>query len=151
MGASLGGGPAAGGGRRGRGRRRRGAMSEINITPFVDVMLVLLIIFMVAAPMMTSGVPVDLPQSAAKPLQTQTEPITVSIDGQGRVFIQDKETTVDDLVSTLSAIAKNGYEERIFVRGDQAADYGAVMAVMGRLNAAGFKKIGLVTLQEQRS
>ncbi|MGH2340151.1 protein TolR [Segnochrobactraceae bacterium EtOH-i3] len=151
MGASLGGGPAAGGGRRGRGRRRRGAMSEINITPFVDVMLVLLIIFMVAAPMMTSGVPVDLPQSAAKPLQTQTEPITVSIDGQGRVFIQDKETTVDDLVSTLSAIAKNGYEERIFVRGDRAADYGAIMAVMGRLNAAGFKKIGLVTLQEQRS
>ncbi len=151
MGASLGGGPAAGGGRRGRRRRRRGAMSEINITPFVDVMLVLLIIFMVAAPMMTTGVPVDLPQSAAKPLQTQTEPITVSIDGQGRVFIQDKETTVDDLVSTLTAIAKNGYEERIFVRGDRAADYGAVMAVMGRLNAAGFKKIGLVTLQEQRS
>ena len=151
MGASLGGGPAAGGGRRGRRRRRRGAMSEINITPFVDVMLVLLIVFMVAAPMMTTGVPVDLPQSAAKPLQTQTEPITVSIDGQGRVFIQDKETTVDDLVSTLSAIAKNGYEERIFVRGDRAADYGAIMAVMGRLNAAGFKKIGLVTLQEQRS
>ncbi len=152
MGASLGGGAPAGGGRRGgRRRRRRGAMSEINITPFVDVMLVLLIIFMVAAPMMTTGVPVDLPQSSAKPLQTQTEPITVSIDGQGRVYIQDKETTVDDLVTTLMALSKNGYEERIFVRGDRTADYGAVMAVMGRLNAAGFKKIGLVTLQEQRS
>jgi len=120
-------------------------MSEINVTPLVDVMLVLLIVFMVAAPLMTVGVPIDLPETRAKPLQGDTEPITVSVDAEGKVFLQETEIDVETLVPKLEAIAKNGYEERIFVRGDTAANYGTVMKVMGSLNSAGFKKIGLVT------
>jgi biopolymer transport protein TolR len=135
--------------RRGRGRRRNSLISDINVTPFVDVMLVLLIIFMVAAPLMTVGVPVDLPETQASEMNAQTEPITVSINNEGKVFIQETEVAMDDIVPRLEAIAKTGYEERIFVRGDQASDYGTVLRVMGRLNAAGFKNIGLVSLQEQ--
>ena len=126
-------------------------MSEINVTPFVDVMLVLLIVFMVSAPLLTVGVPIDLPQSRAKPLEGDNEPLTVSINAQGQVFLQDSEITLDDLVPRLTAIAQNGYEERIYVRGDQDVGYGAIMSVMGRLNAAGFKRIGLVTQQEPQS
>ncbi|MGX1309621.1 biopolymer transport protein TolR [Amorphus suaedae] len=138
----------------GRGRRRAPRyrpMSEINVTPFVDVMLVLLIVFMVSAPLLTVGVPIDLPQSRAKPLEGDNEPLTVSINAQGQVFLQDSEITLDDLVPRLTAIAQNGYEERIYVRGDQDVGYGAIMSVMGRLNAAGFKRIGLVTQQEPPS
>ena len=135
--------------RGGRGRRRNSLISDINVTPFVDVMLVLLIIFMVAAPLMTVGVPVDLPETQAKEMNAQTEPITVSINNEGKVFIQETEVAMDDIVPRLEAIAKTGYEERIFVRGDQASDYGTVLRVMGRLNSAGFKNIGLVSLQEQ--
>lgn len=135
--------------RGGRGRRRNSLISDINVTPFVDVMLVLLIIFMVAAPLMTVGVPVDLPETQASEMNAQTEPITVSINSEGKVFIQETEVALDDIVPRLVAIAKTGYEERIFVRGDQASDYGTVLRVMGRLNAAGFKNIGLVSLQEQ--
>ena len=120
-------------------------MSEINVTPLVDVMLVLLIVFMVAAPLMTVGVPIDLPETRAKPLQGDTEPITVSVDAEGKVFLQETEIDIETLVPKLEAIAKNGYEERIFVRADTNVDYGAVMKIMGSLNAAGFKKIGLVT------
>ncbi len=145
MGMASGG---ASGGRRGRRRARGGVMSEMNMTPFIDVMLVLLIIFMVAAPMMTVGVPVDLPESRAKAMEGQTQPITVSLDGQGRIFIQDAEMKIDDLVPKLQAIAKNGVDERIFVRGDKATDYGSILKVMGRLNEAGYKKIGLVSLPE---
>tara|TARA_R110002020_G_scaffold27319_38_gene88159 strand:+ start:977 stop:1432 length:456 start_codon:yes stop_codon:yes gene_type:complete len=138
----------------GRGRRRAARykpMSEINVTPFVDVMLVLLIVFMVSAPLLTVGVPIDLPQSRAKPLEGDTEPLTVSINAQGQVFLQDSEITLEDLVPRLTAIAQNGYEERIYVRGDQEVGYGSIMLVMGRLNAAGFKRIGLVTEQEPQS
>ncbi len=135
--------------RGGRSRRRNSLISDINVTPFVDVMLVLLIIFMVAAPLMTVGVPVDLPETRAAEMNAQTEPITVSINNEGQVFIQETEVAMDDIVPRLEAIAKTGYEERIFVRGDQASDYGTVLRVMGRLNAAGFKNIGLVSLQEQ--
>jgi biopolymer transport protein TolR len=135
--------------RGGRGRRRNSLISDINVTPFVDVMLVLLIIFMVAAPLMTVGVPVDLPETQASEMNAQTEPITVSINNEGKVFIQETEVAMEDIVPRLVAIAKTGYEERIFVRGDQASDYGTVLRVMGRLNAAGFKNIGLVSLQEQ--
>jgi biopolymer transport protein TolR len=135
--------------RGGRTRRRNSLISDINVTPFVDVMLVLLIIFMVAAPLMTVGVPVDLPETRASEMNAQTEPITVSINNEGKVFIQETEVAMDDIVPRLEAIAKTGYEERIFVRGDQASDYGTVLRVMGRLNAAGFKNIGLVSLQEQ--
>jgi len=141
----------AGGGGRRRGRRRggRAVMSEINVTPFVDVMLVLLIIFMVAAPLLTVGVPIDLPETAAKPLEGQTEPINVSVDPEGKVFIQDNEIPLEELVPKLQAIAKNGVEDRIYVRGDKNADYGTVMRVMARISAAGFKKIGLITVEEQ--
>ena len=123
-------------------------MSEINVTPMVDVMLVLLIIFMVAAPLMTVGVPIDLPQTAAKPMEGQTDPINISVDASGKVFIQDSEITLDELVPKLMAVAKNGVEDRIYVRGDKTADYGTVMRVMARISAAGFKKIGLITQEE---
>jgi biopolymer transport protein TolR len=123
----------------------------MNMTPFIDVMLVLLIIFMVAAPMMTVGVPVDLPETRAKAMEGQTQPITVSVDGQGRIFIQDAELKLDELVPKLQAIAKNGVEERVFVRGDKTTDYGTILRVMGRLNDAGYKKIGLVSLPESAS
>lgn len=143
MGASV-------GQRGGRGSRRRGGsshvpLSEINVTPFVDVMLVLLIVFMVAAPLLTVGVPIELPETKAKPLQGDKEPLTVSVKPDGTVFLQNTEITLDTLVPKLQAIAKNGFKERIFVRGDKAVDYGQVMKVMGVLNKAGFKRIGLVT------
>ncbi|MBN9071048.1 MAG: protein TolR [Rhizobiales bacterium] len=144
---------SAGGGRGGRGHRRRGrhhgVMSEINVTPLVDVMLVLLIIFMVAAPLLTVGVPIELPETAAKEMNADTQPITVTINRDGQIHIQETEIPFEEVVAKLQAIAKTGYEERIFVRGDKDADYGTVMKVMARISAAGFKNIGLVTLQEQ--
>lgn len=124
-------------------------MSEINVTPLVDVMLVLLIVFMVSAPLLTVGVPIDLPQSRAKPMQDDQEPITVSIKPNGEIFLQDTPITAEELVPKLQAIATQGYDERIFVRGDKSSDYGTIMQVMGRLSAAGFRRIGLVTLEEQ--
>ena len=135
------------------GRRRRygsagGVMSEINVTPMVDVMLVLLIIFMVAAPLMTVGVPIDLPDSQAKSMNTDTQPITVSINAEGEIFIQETPITIEEMVPKLQAIAKQGYEERIFVRGDKDADYGQVIKVMARISSAGFKNMGLVSLPE---
>ena len=151
MGASASGGT---GGYTRRSSRRRSsfsAMSEINVTPLVDVMLVLLIVFMVAAPLMTVGVPIELPQTKAKPLQGDTEPITVSVDKEGKVFLQETEIDPATLVAKLEAIAQNGYDERIFVRGDTSVDYGTVMKVMGRLSAAGFKRVALVTEMEQGS
>ena len=143
------------GGRGSRGHRRRGRhhglMSEINVTPFVDVMLVLLIIFMVAAPLMTVGVPIDLPETQAKALNSETQPITISINETGQIHIQETEIPLEEVVAKLGAIAKAGYEERIYVRGDKTADYGTVMRVMARIQAAGYNKIGLVTLQEQET
>ncbi len=138
------------GGRRRRGRKKA-LMSEINVTPFVDVMLVLLIIFMVSAPLLTVGVPIDLPDTQAKAMNADTQPITVSVNSEGKIFLQETEIPIEEVVPKLQAIAKTGYEERIFVRGDKAADYGTVMKVMARISAAGFKNIGLVTLQEQDS
>jgi len=124
-------------------------MSEINVTPFVDVMLVLLIIFMVAAPLLTVGVPIDLPETQAKPMNAETQPITVSVNQAGQIHLQETEIPLEEVVPKLEAIAKTGYEERIFIRGDKAADYGTVMKVMARISAAGYKNLGLVTLQEQ--
>ncbi|KPL52164.1 MULTISPECIES: protein TolR [Hyphomicrobiales] len=147
MGMAVGGGESSGGRRR-RRSSKHAIMNEINMTPFIDVMLVLLIIFMVAAPLMTTGVPIDLPESKAKPLEGLTQPITISVDAKGKLFLQDKELKIEDLIPTLQAMAKNGADERIYVRGDKAADYGAVIRVMGRLNQAGFKKIGLVSTEE---
>jgi biopolymer transport protein TolR len=126
-------------------------MSEINVTPFVDVMLVLLIIFMVSAPLLTVGVPIDLPQTKAKSLDQDREPLTVSVKNNGQVFLQDSEIKVDELVPKLQAItqARGGPDERIYVRGDRKVDYGTVMRVMGRLSAAGFRRVALVTEVEQ--
>jgi biopolymer transport protein TolR len=136
-----------------RQHRRRSIMSEINVTPFVDVMLVLLIIFMVSAPLLTVGVPIDLPQTQAKALDQDREPLTVSVNGKGQVFLQNSEIKVEDLVAKLEAItqARGGTDERIYVRGDRKVDYGTVMRVMGRLSAAGFHRVALVTEVEQGS
>jgi biopolymer transport protein TolR len=131
-------------GRSGR-RARRHAMSEINVTPFVDVMLVLLIVFMVTAPLLTAGVPVDLPKTRAQPLGQDREPLSVTVKRDGKVYLQNTPVGADELVAKLTAIAANGYDQRIFVRGDKAVDYGRVMEVMGVLSAAGFTHIGLVT------
>ncbi|MBO6757860.1 MAG: protein TolR [Roseibium sp.] len=150
MGMQVGSGGPAGGGRR-RRRRRTQPISEINVTPFVDVMLVLLIIFMVAAPLLTVGVPIDLPETRANALEGDTEPITISVNSAGQIYIQDTEIAIEEVVPKLEAIAESGYDERIYVRGDQDADYGTMMQVMGRINAAGFKRLGLVTLEEQDS
>jgi biopolymer transport protein TolR len=124
--------------------RHERPISEINVTPFVDVMLVLLIVFMVTAPLLTVGVPVDLPQTRAKSLGEDREPLAVTIDKAGKLFLQNTPIDVDQLVPKLTAISNNGYDQRIFVRGDKAVDYGKVMEVMGLLNAAGFTRIGLV-------
>ena len=132
-----------------RRHRRRPVMAEINVTPMVDVMLVLLIIFMVAAPMLTVGVPIDLPDTQAKAMNADTQPITVSINAAGQIYLQETEIPIDELVAKLQAISKTGYEERIFIRGDKSTDYGTAMKVMARISAAGYKNIGLVSLQEQ--
>ena len=126
----------------GRGHR---PMAEINVTPFVDVMLVLLVVFMVTAPLLTVGVSVELPESAAAPIPGQDEPLAVSIDAGGRVFIQDSEVSLETLIPRLQAITQNNPDARIFVRGDKAIDYGRVMEVMGTLNGAGFNRVALIT------
>ncbi len=123
-------------------------LAEINVTPLVDVMLVLLIVFMVAAPLLTVGVAVDLPETTAQPIADQGEPLTVTITGDGTIFVQETPVDIDSLVPRLEAIATAGYDQRIFIRGDQARTYGEVVQVMGRINAAGFRRIGLVTNPE---
>ncbi len=134
------------GGRRGRRRNRHKPMSEINITPMVDVMLVLLIIFMVAAPMLTVGVPVELPRTAATALPTeQEEPLTITLTADGRLLIQNTETEEAALVPKLRAIAAERRSDKVFLRADGAIPYERVMQVMGALNAGGFRNIGLVT------
>ncbi|MGA3140021.1 MAG: protein TolR [Xanthobacteraceae bacterium] len=140
--------PSGGGRHR---RRRRAVMSDINVTPFVDVMLVLLIVFMVSAPLLTVGVPLDLPQSQAKSLDQDSKPLTVSVNVKGQVFLQDSEIKIDELVAKLKAVtdARGGADERIYVRGDKKVDYGTMMQVMGRLSAAGYHRVALVTEVEQ--
>jgi len=140
---------SSGGGR--GGSRRKPVMAEINVTPMVDVMLVLLIIFMVSAPLLTVGVPLDLPQTQAKSLDQDKNPLTLSVNLKGEVFLNDTAIGLDDLVPKLKAItdARSGMDERIFVRGDKHVDYGTVMRVMGRLSAAGFRRVALVTEVDQ--
>jgi biopolymer transport protein TolR len=150
MAASSVGVASAGG--RGRRGRRRAVMSDINVTPFVDVMLVLLIVFMVSAPLLTVGVPLDLPQSQAKSLQQNNEPLTVSVTGDGQVFLQKDQIQLDDLIPKLKAIidARGGnLDELIYVRGDKKVDYGTMMRVMGRISGAGYHKVALITEVEQ--
>ena len=138
---------------RGGGGRRYKAMSEINVTPFVDVMLVLLIIFMVTAPMMTAGVPVDLPRTKATPLNQEQEPITISVNPEGKIFIQETEVPMEELVPRLRAIAEaqtqapGEPQRRIFVRGDRAITYGRIMEVMGNIAAGGFSRVALLAEQ----
>ncbi len=134
-------------------RRRRTAlrpMSEINVTPMVDVMLVLLIIFMVAAPLLTVGVPLELPKTNAKPLPTeQEEPLTINLDAEGRVYIQKTEVPAEELIPKLAAIQAERESDKVFLRADRALDYGMVMQIMGALSAGGFRNIGLVTDQAE--
>ena len=144
--ASLGGGLGS----------QRGEMqfnADVNVTSLVDVMLVLLIIFMVSAPLLTVGVPIDLPQTQAKSLDQDREPLTVSVNTKGQVFLQNSEIKVEELVPKLQAItqARSGFDERIYVRGDRKVDYGTVMRVMGRLSQAGYRRVALVTEVEQGS
>jgi len=132
---------------RGGGPGRRQAyrpLSEINVTPFVDVMLVLLIVFMVTAPLLTVGVPVDLPKTKAKAIAEAEEPLVISVDAQGQVFIQDTAVTMENLIPRLKAITENKPDTRIYLRGDRTIDYGRVMEVMGTVNIAGFTRVALV-------
>ncbi|NVJ96586.1 MAG: protein TolR [Alphaproteobacteria bacterium] len=139
------------GGRLEGARRRRGRyqpLAEINVTPFVDVMLVLLIVFMVTAPLLTAGVPVDLPKAAAKPLPQDSKPLEISIDQNGAIFIVDTEVGIDELIPRLSAISGESRDTRIYVRGDTRLDYGRVMEVIGAINAAGYTKVALIAEQK---
>jgi biopolymer transport protein TolR len=136
-------------GRRGR-RKRRLPMSDINVTPFVDVMLVLLVVFMVTAPLLTVGVPVDLPKAQASLIQEPDEPLSVSIDFEGRVYVQDSEIALRKLTARLIAVTGANPDIRIFVRGDKTIDYGRVMQVIGTINAAGFKRVALITEMPDR-
>ncbi len=133
--------------KRGGGRRKGkyAPMSQINVTPFVDVMLVLLIIFMVTAPLIATGVKVDLPQTSAKPLSTEEKPLAVSLRSDGKIYLQDTEVQLNTLVERLRAIADVSKETRIYVRADDTLPYGTVMKVMGTINGAGFNKVALVT------
>jgi biopolymer transport protein TolR len=146
MGAMFGGGYIR---RRSRSGRNYQPMSEINVTPFVDVMLVLLIIFMVTAPLLTVGVPIDLPRTDAKQLEGDKQPLTISVTSEGKVFLQETEIPLGQIVPKLVAITKSGYNERIFVRGDRATSYGTVIKVMATISAAGFRRIALVTELEK--
>lgn len=132
-------------GRRGRRSARRTRLSEINVTPFVDVMLVLLIVFMVTAPLLTVGVAVDLPRTEAKQLESETEPLTITIRADGTVFVQETVIDKEQLVAQMRAISREGYDRRVFIRADATADYGLVADVMARLSSAGFRNLGLVT------
>ena len=146
MGMSVG---AAGkkGGRRRRGVPRYGAMAEINMTPFIDVVLVLLIIFMVAAPLLASGVPIDLPKTTAGELKVDSKPLSVAVDDKGDIFVADTPVSMDDLVPRLKELAKDGFDERIYLRGAKSVNYGHVSEVMAAITSAGYKKLALVTDQ----
>jgi len=136
--------------RRRRRGRRLGAMNEINMTPFIDVMLVLLIIFMVAAPLMTVGVPVDLPQTKAAQLNVETKPVILSIKASGQVFLGETGLPDEGIVGKLAEVSKKGFEERILLRGDKNVDYGRVAQIMSLVSGAGYTHLALVTEPDQR-
>jgi len=146
MGATVTGGGRVEGARRRRGRYQ--PLAEINVTPFVDVMLVLLIVFMVTAPLLTAGVPVDLPKAAARPLPQDSKPLEISIDQNGAIFIVDTEVSIGELIPRLTAISGESRDTRIYVRGDTRLDYGRVMEIIGAINAAGYTKVALVAEQK---
>ena len=132
-------------GRRRRGVPRYGAMAEINMTPFIDVMLVLLIIFMVAAPLLATGVPIDLPQTKAAALNIDQKPLSVAVDDKGSVFVMDQPVAVDQLADKLKEVAKAGFDERIYVRGASQVNYGRIAEIMAIITSAGYKRVALVT------
>lgn len=134
----------SGGGRNRRGRYTARPMSEINVTPFVDVMLVLLVVFMVTAPLMTVAVPIDLPKTQARNISSDKEPLVVSVDSTGKVYLQEKKMDLADLVPKLQAITGANADARIFVRGDKDVSYGRIMEVMGTISASGFNKVALI-------
>ncbi len=138
------------GGRRRRGVPRYRAMADINLSPFSDVMLVLLIIFMVAAPLLSSGVPIDLPSTKAAELNIDKKPIAVAIDEHGDIFLMDKKVEAAALIEGVKAQAKDGSDERVYVRASKSVPYGKVAEVMSDLTSAGFKKVALVTEQEKK-
>jgi biopolymer transport protein TolR len=138
------------GGRRRRGVPRYGAMADINMTPFIDIMLVLLIIFMVAAPLLATGVAVDLPQTKAGPLNIDQKPISIAINDQGQLFLMDAPVVNDELIAKLQGIAKDGFDERIYLRADKGIMYGKVAEVMASLTSAGYKKVALVTETDKK-
>jgi len=138
------------GGRRRRGVPRYGAMADINMTPFIDIMLVLLIIFMVAAPLLATGVAVDLPQTKAGPLNINQKPLSIAINDQGQLFLMDAPIANEDLIPKLQSVAKDGFDERIYLRADKSILYGRVAEVMASLTAAGYKKVALVTETDKR-
>lgn len=134
-----------------RGRRHRhGLNSEINVTPLVDVMLVLMIVFIISATVLVRGVPIELPKTDAQSMPMQQEPLTVTVDISGKLFLQDEEVSLEELTPKLLALAGDGYEERIYLRGDAKGNYGPVMKAMAAINAAGFSNIGLVTEPVQK-
>jgi len=137
-------------GRRRRGVPRYGAMAEINMTPFIDVMLVLLIIFMVAAPLLATGVSIDLPETKAAALNVDKKPISVAVDDKGDVFLMDQPTSVDALPDAIRALASNGADDRVYVRASKTVNYGRVAEVMSVITTSGFKKVALVTDQEKK-
>ena len=134
-----------GGRGRGRASARRGRLSEINVTPFVDVMLVLLIVFMITAPLLTVGVPVELPRTDAKQMDSEADPLSITIRADGTIYVQETVVTPDELIAKMRAISREGYDRRVFIRADATADYGLVADVMARLSSSGFRNLGLVT------
>lgn len=131
--------------RRRRGVPRYGAMAEINMTPFIDVMLVLLIIFMVAAPLLTSGIPIDLPQTQSSALNIEAKPVSISVDEQGKIYLMDQPVMVDELIPRLQTLAPQGLESRLYIRGSKAVNYGRIAEIMALMTTAGYKKIALIT------
>ena len=137
-----------GSGSLGSGRKRRQRtqpMTQINVTPFVDVMLVLLIVFMITAPLMTVGVPIELPKTEAGQVEGSKQPLVISLDAKGRIFLQETEIKMDDIVAKLNAIAKSGFKERIYIQGDKNLVFGEISKVMGRISRAGFTRITVIT------
>jgi biopolymer transport protein TolR len=148
MGMAVGGDGAGGGRRRRRRASQMRVMNEINMTPFIDVVLVLLIIFMVAAPLMTNGIPIDLPETKAKALEGQVKPIFVSVDHAGKIYVGDTEVKLEELVARVQTLTKNGFDDKITFQGDKAAVWGPAMKVMAELQGAGFKKFAIQTAQQ---
>ncbi|HEY8261949.1 MAG TPA: biopolymer transporter ExbD [Methylosinus sp.] len=150
MGMSAAAGRKGGGGRRRRGTPRYGAMAEINMTPFIDVMLVLLIIFMVAAPLLATGVAVDLPQTKAGPLNIDQKPLSIALDDKGQIYLMDQTVELDKLLDRLKETAKAGFDERIYMRASKTVNYGRVAEVMSLVTTAGYKKVALVTESDKK-